>query len=247
MTAALQLSRCPTTKGWDSGTTAQTSGTPSGTDAGTPSAGPASALALALSHLSRTSGRHTAETCPTSVTTVSSSGTPVRAQLYAIARAAFIDTRLIDRISPADLAECDGCSLDTLRAYVRALHETEQRERGRKPEAETAVVFCRSCGPVWSAPEVARVAPTVDGWPRVLGCPWCHVRNRKAIPHPLVNCDGCIHFSRDSVNPAGGMGQCQLGVAGRTPPYPHAERECADWHPATSNFVSRSTTHAARE
>jgi hypothetical protein len=243
MTAALQLSQCPTAKGWDTGTAAQSSGTPSGTDTGTPSARPASALALALSHLSRTSGQHAVDTCPTPITNICSSGTPIRAQLYAIARAEFIDARLIDRITPADLAECDGCSLDTLRAYVRALHATEQRERGRKPEAETAVVFCRSCGPVWLSPEVARVAPAVDGWPRVLGCPWCHVRNRKAIPRPPVNCDGCIHFSRDSVNPAGGMGRCQLGLAGRTLPFPHAERECADWRPAASNIIPRSSNH----
>jgi len=68
--------------------------------------------------------------------------------------------------------------------YVAMLAETGLRERGKVPADDTAHALCRHCGPVWISPDVAAVAPTVNGWPRVLGCPWCHVHNHEVIPRP---------------------------------------------------------------
>ncbi|NKF21583.1 hypothetical protein [Solimonas marina] len=54
----------------------------------------------------------------------------------------------------------------------------------------------------------------------------------------FVTCSTCGHWSPDSINPAHGMGSCALGCGhwsqqagphGRAgPPYPHAERTCAE-------------------
>jgi hypothetical protein len=108
----------------------------------------------------------------------------IRTRLLVLARAERVDATVICALADADIAACDGLPVETLRAYVRALHDTDLRERGQRPDDETARALCEHCGPVWIAPEVAAVAPMVDGWPRVIGCPWCHVRNRQTIPRP---------------------------------------------------------------
>jgi hypothetical protein len=117
-----------------------------------------------------------------------------------------------------------------LSTYVNMLAETSAREQGKRPADETARAWCRHCGPVWIAPEVAEVAPVLDGWPRLLGCPGCHVRNRAALARPVVTCAECAHFARDAINPDEGSGHC---VAGCDPqrPYPGAERQCARFLP----------------
>src|SRR5450631_3063583 len=107
---------------------------------------------------------------------------PIRLRLLALADAECVDSVLVHRLPDADLFECHGLPSETLRAYVRALGDSELREHGKVPADETAHALCRSCGPVWLNPQVVAVATVVDGWPRVLGCPWCHVRNRVAIP-----------------------------------------------------------------
>jgi hypothetical protein len=114
-------------------------------------------------------------------------GTVPAARLLSIADAEMIDPELVHRL-PADVVEiCTGLAKETLRAYLRALRDTALRERGNVPGDETAAALCRHCGPIWLHPAVARVVPVVDGWPRVLGCPWCHVRNREVVPHPKAN------------------------------------------------------------
>ena len=118
-----------------------------------------------------------------------------------------------------------------LSAYVAMLADADLRERGKRPTDETAAALCRSCGPVWLAHEVASAAPVAGGWPRVLGCPWCHVRNCQAIPRPLVACGDCRHFIRDAINPAGGMGRCNSG-ADPDRPTPMGARECARFRPS---------------
>ena len=121
-----------------------------------------------------------------------------------------------------------------LSAYVAMLADASLRERGKRPADETAAALCRSCGPVWLHPAVAAVAPMLDGWPRVLGCPWCHVRNRRAIPCPLVRCGDCEHFARDTVNPDGGMGRCaadHIPLQSESLPYPRAQRQCKQFRP----------------
>jgi hypothetical protein len=133
-----------------------------------------------------------------------------------------------------DASQLAALSDNQLSTYVAMLVDTNLREHGKRPADETAAALCRSCGLIWVHPAVAAVAPMLDGWPRVLGCPWCHTRNRQAIPRPMVTCGDCRHFTRDHVNPAGGMGRC---TASRKPltneplPYPNVQRSCAEWRP----------------
>ena len=153
-----------------------------------------------------------------------------RDRLHRLADAEGIDPALIDRLDDDDLTGCIGLSTDTLAAYVRALRDSDLRERGKVPADETARALCRSCGPVWVAPEVAAVAPVVDSWPRLLGCPWCHVKNRKAMCRPQVRCGDCQHFACDTVNPAQGMGHCSAGCDPERP-YPIVKHECSRFSP----------------
>ena len=157
---------------------------------------------------------------------------PTRERLLALADAETIDPDLIRKVPAEDVGNCAGLPDQTLRAYLRALRDTDLRERGRRPDDETTPALCTHCGPVWVAPEVAAVAPTVDGWPRVLGCLWC--RLRQTIPRPQVHCGDCRHFLRDSINPDGGMGSCTGGHVSRpneSLPYPQAERRCGQFRP----------------
>lgn len=110
----------------------------------------------------------------------------IRDRLLMLAEREVIDPAAICDLAGPDFDGCAGLSDATLIAYLRALRDSAQRELGQCPSDETAVALCRSCGPIWIAPEVASVAPVVQGWPRVLGCPWCHVNNRQAIPRPAV-------------------------------------------------------------
>ncbi len=142
----------------------------------------------------------------------------IRAHLIEAATAECADPELVQRLTAADVTNCDGLPAATL------------RERGKRPADETAAALCRSCGPVWLHPAVAAVAPTIDDWPRVLGCPWCHVANGRAMPRPLVHCGECVHFIRDQVNPSAGMGHCAAGVDPDRPT-PMKPRECATFKP----------------
>jgi len=107
----------------------------------------------------------------------------VRARLEGIAHAESIDPALVVALSATDLEACADLP-DALLAYVGALRDRNQREHGKAPADETAAALCRRCGPVWLHPDVASIAPVVNGWPHVLGCPWCHVRELDIIPRP---------------------------------------------------------------
>ncbi len=185
----------------------------------------------------------------------------LRARLLELADAEGIERAHVEALAPADLDACAGLPDDALRAYLHMLRDAALRARGRVPADETAPALCACCGPVWLAPEVAAVAPVVAGWPRVLGCPWCHLgrgtskvheesaghrppsgfsarANRETgfgdVPRPSVACAACRHFTADAINPGGGMGRC---TAGREPSpseplhYPHAERQCGRFDP----------------
>lgn len=115
----------------------------------------------------------------------------VRGRLIGLADADLFDVALLDGQDDDDLALLAGLDDKVLRAFLRCLHGANLRELGRCPPDETGRALCRSCGPVWIAPEVAKLAPVIAGWPRVLGCPWCHVQNRQAIPRPRVTCGEC--------------------------------------------------------
>ena len=154
----------------------------------------------------------------------------LRARLLALAEVERIDAGLVRKLPNGDVAECSGLPDETLVAYLRALRDDDLREKGKRIADETAPALCVRCGPIWTAPEVASAAPVVDGWPRVLGCPWCHVANRRAIPRPSVTCGACRHFIRDAVNPRAGWGRCSAGVDPDRPT-PMATRSCATFRP----------------
>jgi hypothetical protein len=112
--------------------------------------------------------------------------TPMRLRLERIASSEGIDLSLIRNLPGDDVGACHGLTDETLTAYVRALRDSDLRRRGLVPADEIVIAVCRHCGPIWTHPQVAAVAPTVDGIPYVLGCPWCHVRDRSTIPHPSL-------------------------------------------------------------
>jgi len=86
-------------------------------------------------------------------------------------KALFADDELLRVAEPV---ECNTQQPE--QAYQLALEASAQRMRGVVPACETARALCAHCGPVWVHPNVAAVAPVVNGWARLLGCPWCHVR-----------------------------------------------------------------------
>lgn len=155
----------------------------------------------------------------------------IRERLLAIARYEFLDDELITSLRKSDIMECEGLPHDVLLAYVLTLADADLRERGKCPRDETAPALCRHCGPIWIAPEVAAMAPIVDGWARVLGCPWCHVKNRKPLPRPVVACSACNHFQRDKINPRDGIGSCSMGCDHERPLFPNASRKCHAFQP----------------
>ncbi|MBQ4853744.1 hypothetical protein IMW82_03495 [Rhodanobacter sp. B2A1Ga4] len=107
------------------------------------------------------------------------------------------------------LKPLDACQLAALELMQS---DTDDRHAGRVPAGDTARMWCKGCGPVWIHPDVAEVLPVVDGWPRALGCPWCFVRKAGGnLPRPSVACEGCRHFTPDTINPAAGMGTCGAG------------------------------------
>lgn len=124
-----------------------------------------------------------------------------------------------DDSDPTDLA---SMSAEQLRAYVRALQATGEREGGRQPPGWEHPSQCDGCGPVWLWAAAGE---------RVIACPWCDNRKaRRSIPRPLVQCGDCRHFTRDPINPDGGSGDC---ADKRSPPrpYPHFRRKCGGWRP----------------
>ncbi|MDR3387719.1 MAG: hypothetical protein P4L92_11755 [Rudaea sp.] len=111
----------------------------------------------------------------------------MRARLLALASAERINATLIDKLHDTDLVACIGLGDNVLRAYICALADGDLREHGKRPPDETAPAQCRHCGLVWVHPHIASAAPVVDGWPRLLGCPWCTSRqNGFSIPRPGV-------------------------------------------------------------
>lgn len=162
----------------------------------------------------------------------------LRARLLELADAEGFERSQVEALAPADLDGCADLPDAALRAYLHALRDAGLRERGRVPVDETAPALCAHCGPVWLHPAVAAVAPVVAGWPRVLGCPWCHAGSGengfRAVPRPPVACTDCRHFVRDPVNPAGGMGRCNTGcepLPSEPLHYPHAKRQCGRFDP----------------
>ncbi len=109
----------------------------------------------------------------------------IRSTLEKLANEAEVELAVVRSLDSTDLLTCANLDEAALRSYLQSIRDTQLRERGEVPLRETAKGICCSCGPIWLAPEVAACAPIIDGYPRVLGCPWCHIRIRGLrIPHP---------------------------------------------------------------
>lgn len=136
----------------------------------------------------------------------------VRARLLACVERLGGDPVMVRRLPEVDLVAYVGAPDHLLRGFVESMMDTADREAGRVPAGHTAPMHCARCGPVWAHPSMAAALPMVAGWPRALGCPWCHVRKAGGyIPRPVVSCEGCRHFVPDTVNPEAGMGACAIG------------------------------------
>lgn len=160
-----------------------------------------------------------------------------RANLLELAKLEGIAPGLVHALTHSDLIECTGLPDRVLRTYLHAITETADRMAGRVPADETAAILCRKCGPVWAHPAIAEALPKVDGWPRALGCQWCHVRAAgRTIQRPPVTCAGCRHYRRDKINPAAGFGSC---AAGHGPHYPNEPHRCASVQTRFGCFVIR--------
>jgi len=154
---------------------------------------------------------------------------PIRALLLALAAGVGMDVDHVHRLHDLDIAACADLDARQLAACLSMLADTADRHAGRVPLDDTAAIYCEQCGPVWIHPTIAEVLPVVDGWPRALGCPWCFVRKAgDYIPRPPVACDGCRHFTPDTINPAAGIGACG---AGKGTHYPMQRRGCSHFDP----------------
>ena len=153
----------------------------------------------------------------------------VRARLLVHAEALHADPALIRSLSEPDLVAYGAVPDALLAEYVGSMVTTAERQAGRVPAGDTAAIHCQGCGPVWVHPSIATMLPTVAGWPRALGCPWCAVRRAgQYIPRPKVTCENCRHFTADTINPGAGMGDCGQGHGS---PYPMQRRACAHFDP----------------
>lgn len=151
----------------------------------------------------------------------------VRARLLACVERLGGDPAMIRRLPEVDLVACAGAPDDLLRGFAELMMDSADREAGRVPGGHTAPMHCAHCGPVWAHPSIAAALPLVGGWPRALGCPWCHVRKAGGyIPRPRVQCQGCRHFKPDTVNPEAGMGECAVGMGNH---YPMQRHGCGDF------------------
>jgi hypothetical protein len=109
----------------------------------------------------------------------------LHARLESLALAEGIAAELADRLCDDDVRACAGLPDTALIAYLRCVRDSDLRERGEVPPDETAVICCARCGPVYAAPEVARVLPVVAGAPTAIGCPWCtNCARGLPIPRP---------------------------------------------------------------
>lgn len=165
----------------------------------------------------------------------------VRTRLLAATAVEHLDGELVQalpeselRATSEQLAVCEMTDRDDiLRGYLHALADTATRKAGKAPVGDTARMLCAHCGPIWIHPSIAAVLPVVNGWPRALGCPWCHVKPRAglAIPRPTVTCDTCRYYQPDKINPAAGCGRCQLNMPMKHGGYPQIERYCKAFNP----------------
>jgi hypothetical protein len=131
-------------------------------------------------------------------------------------------------LSPEGRQAVQGGAVDSarLRALAGDLVRRVMIERGLVPAGWLAVVVCEQCGPVWLAPESG---------PTVPACPWCGLYAAgHYFPRPAVQCGECRHFTRDTINPGGGLGECQASTRRPGLSFPHTKKPCPAWRPHES-------------
>lgn len=166
---------------------------------------------------------------PRDTTTGDTTTGDTRADLLALADRLAVDRAHVHRLDDDGLTLLAAVGEGGLRAFLLAAEDAAIRRAGKVPPGDTAAILCRHCGLVFVHPDIATVLPVVNGWPRALGCPWCFVRKAGGyIPRPPVTCEGCRHFSADTINPTAGIGTCGSGHGMH---YPMQHHGCGDYRP----------------
>ena len=100
----------------------------------------------------------------------------IRSHLLNLAEAENADGSIIRSLGAEELGECQGCTDDELRGYLRGLGYSARIAAGHAPPGYTQAAECAGCGPVLLWP----------GSPaKVIACPWCFRRRAgKPIPRP---------------------------------------------------------------
>lgn len=119
----------------------------------------------------------------------------LRRELAALAGRMNIAAERLERVDDEWLALLARMPADSLPAYLLALDDMATRQAGEIPADDTAAICCAGCGPVYAHPSIAAVLPIVNGWPRVLGCPWCAIRKAGGrLPRPDIASADCASF-----------------------------------------------------
>ncbi len=155
-----------------------------------------------------------------------------RAEIRLVAEREGESLAAVDGLEAVDVEDCAGRTTDELRAYIRALADTADRDAGKRPTGYDTPAVCDGCGPVWLWPEVCeqsdRRAP--NGWPVVMSCPWCFRRRAgQLFDRPDVKCQDCRHFVPNTRNPRGGFGGCAADDSRGFLPF--KVHTCPDWQP----------------
>lgn len=157
----------------------------------------------------------------------------LRAKLRELATREGLPLALVDGLTDADLHPDNGAPLLGDAALIRWLHTLAENERMREgipPPGWTQASYCHHCGPV----KLWQGAP-----PRVLGCPWCHVRRAggTVLPRPAVTCATCAHQQHQTDTSEAGMQSCCK--AGHGLHFANVQHVCADWRPDLSSGENR--------
>lgn len=110
----------------------------------------------------------------------------LRVRLLDLATRSGVAASVVESLSTADVAACEGLPVNTLRAYLRAAERAACMDAGGTPAGYTTAVLCDGCGPVW----LWGGAPA-----RLAACPWCFRRKAgQRFARPPV---ACGHASRE--------------------------------------------------
>lgn len=157
--------------------------------------------------------------------------TALRTRLRELAAREGLPHALVDCLTDADLHPDGGAHLLSeagLRRWLHVLQEEGSMRQGIVPAGWTQPCTCERCGPVllWDGAQ-----------PRVLGCPWCHVRRAGGhLPRPAVTCATCAHQQQRPNTSEAGMHGCAKGNGLH---HANATHVCDDWRPVPSAGANR--------